>query len=118
MKNSMNDCKGDAFPATSQPTPNDFKLVYEELAKGADGIVSIHLSDKFSGTCQSALQARDTLKNKCPIEVINSDSMTIGLGMICLAAARAAHSGAKLQEVVKVVKDAIPEIHFIVMFDC
>jgi DegV family protein with EDD domain len=108
---------GNEFPATSQPSPADFQQKYEELAKDADGIVSIHLSDKFSGTCQSALQARETMKGKCPIEVINSDSMSIGLGMICLAAARAARDGANMEGVVKAAKDAIPDIHLMVLFD-
>jgi DegV family protein with EDD domain len=105
------------FPYTIQPSPMDFKEVYEEVAKDADGIVSIHLSDKLSGTCNSARQARDLVNNRCPIEVINSDSMTIGLGMICIAAARAAIAGEDLSTVVKVANAAIPEIHFLALFD-
>jgi DegV family protein with EDD domain len=41
---------GEVFPNTIQPSPMDFKQTFEELIKDADGIVSIHLSDKFSGT--------------------------------------------------------------------
>lgn len=109
--------KGDTFPNTSQPSPMDFKQTYEALAGDADGIISIHLSEKFSGTCQSARQARDLMEKKCPVEVINSESMTIGLGMICLAAARAASNGAGMDETINIIKEAIPEIHFLAMFD-
>jgi DegV family protein with EDD domain len=109
--------KGNEFPSTSQPSPMDFQQKYEELAKDADGIVSIHLSDKFSGTCQSALQAREMMGGKCPIEVVNSDSMTIGLGMICLAAARAARDGATLEQTVKVAQAEVSRIHLLVLFD-
>ena len=107
----------DVYPNTIQPSPQDFKDAYDALVKDADGIVSIHLSDKFSGTSNSAKQARDLIKNKCPIEVINSDSMTIGLGMICIAAARAAKAGENIQTVIKVVNETIPQIHFMVLFD-
>jgi DegV family protein with EDD domain len=108
---------GNTFPNTIQPSPMDFKQAYAEVAKDADGIVSIHLSEKFSGTYQSAKQAAEMMADKCPVEVINSESMTIGLGMICIAAARAAKDGATLEETVKIVKDAIPEIHFLALFD-
>jgi DegV family protein with EDD domain len=108
---------GDVFPNTIQPSPEDFKQVYEQLAKKADGIVSIHLSDKFSGTCNSAKLGRDLLKSKCPIEVINSDAMTMQLGLICIAAARAAKAGESLANIIKIVNDAIPEVHVMVLFD-
>jgi DegV family protein with EDD domain len=108
---------GEIFPATSQPTPLDFKQVYEKLAKDADGIVSIHLSAKLSGTIPSALQARESMQSSCHIEIIDSLAITGGLAMICLAAARAAKAGASMEEVVKIANEAVPEIHFMVLFD-
>jgi len=108
---------GEVFPATSQPTPLDFKQVYEELAKDADGIVSVHLSAKLSGTIPSALQARESMQNSCPIEIIDSLSITIGLGMVCLEAARAAKAGKNMEEVVKIASDAVNEIHLMAIFD-
>ena len=108
---------GEVFPNTSQPTPLDFKQVYEKLAKDADGIVSIHLSAKLSGTIPSALQARESMPGSCPIEIIDSLSITGGLAMICLAAARAAKAGATMDEVVKIAREAVSDIHFMVIFD-
>jgi DegV family protein with EDD domain len=108
---------GENFPNTIQPSPGDFKDTYEALVKDADGIVSIHLSEKFSGTVNSARQARDLVKGNCPIEVINSESMSIGLGLICIAAARAARAGDDLASVLKVANEAIPEAHLLVLFD-
>jgi DegV family protein with EDD domain len=109
--------RGDIFPATSQPTPLDFKQVYEELAKDADGIVSVHLSSKLSGTIPSALQARESMQGSCPIEIVDSLAINGGLAMVCLEAARAAKKGAKMEEVVKIAREAVPEIHFMVLFD-
>jgi len=37
-------------PSTTQPSPQDFVDVYKNLARGADGIISIHVSSKLSGT--------------------------------------------------------------------
>ena len=50
-------------PATSQPTPEDFSRVYSEHIREVDGIVSIHISSRISGTHNSALLARNMLGN-------------------------------------------------------
>jgi DegV family protein with EDD domain len=51
------------LPSTVQPGPGDFLPVYEKLIKEADAIVSIHLSNKLSGTMNSAVQAKAMLEN-------------------------------------------------------
>ena len=45
-------------PSTTQPPPQDFVDVYKDLAQEADGIISIHVSSKLSGTYNSALRAK------------------------------------------------------------
>ena len=42
-------------PSTTQPTPQDFADVYQKLSQEAEGIISIHLSSKLSGTYNSCL---------------------------------------------------------------
>ena len=64
-------------PSTIQPSPQDFSSVYKDLAKDADGIVSIHISNKLSGTCNSALQAKESI-SQTPVEVIDSQSLVFG----------------------------------------
>nr|WP_269169362.1 DegV family protein [Dehalococcoides mccartyi] len=53
-------------PNTSQPSPQDFIDVYRELAPTCDGIVSIHISSKLSGTYDSAIQAKKLLGKDAP----------------------------------------------------
>ena len=64
--------RGTDLPKTSQASPGDFKDVYDELGADADGIVSIHVSAKISGTCNSAIQAAELTSATCPIEVVDS----------------------------------------------
>ncbi len=104
-------------PSTIQPTPQDFTDVYQKLLPEADGIVSIHISDKLSGTCNSALRGKELIEKGCPIEVIDSQITTIGLGLISMAAAKAANAGGSMEEVVEEVKRAIPNIHLLGLFD-
>lgn len=84
---------------TSRPAPQRFADVYEAAAaRGAVGVVSMHLSGEMSGTVDAArLAAEDAL---IPVEVIDSRSIGMGLGFPVLAAAKAAANGAALTDVV------------------
>lgn len=73
-------------PNTTQPSPQDFADVYRKLSQEADGIISIHLSSKLSGTYNSALQAKELVEKKCPIEIIDSKMVTMGLGLLVIVA--------------------------------
>ncbi len=90
-------------PSTIQPSPQDFINVYKSLAKDSEGIVSIHISAKLSGTSNSALQAKEECKNVA-IEVIDSHMLSAALALIVISAAKLAKEGAKFAEVVKHVK--------------
>ena len=80
-----------ALPTTSQPPPALFQHAYEHLVTRGD-VVSIHLSHKFSGTIETArAAARDVAPDK--ISVVDSTSVSMGLGMCTIAAARVAKAG-------------------------
>ena len=121
------DIEGDEFyqklvespvhPSTSQPTPEDFASVYRELLKETDEIVSVHIPQKVSGTYNSALQGRELAATRSRIEVIDSFSLSMGLGLIVIAAARLAQAGASLPGVMEEIKQAIPQIHLLGVFD-
>jgi DegV family protein with EDD domain len=87
---------------TSQPSVGDFIAVYEPLLAEGKEIVSIHLSSGISGTCESALQARERLtaegKGGERIVVLDSRTGCGGMGLMILAAARAADQGAGATE--------------------
>lgn len=95
-------------PSTSQPSPSDFADVYSKLSQETGEIVSIHLSSKVSGTYNSALRGRELAQAKCHIEVVDSLSVSMGLGLIAMAAARLAKTGEGLHEVMNEVEQAIP----------
>jgi DegV family protein with EDD domain len=104
-------------PKTSQPSLQDFLSVYERLANETDGIISIHISSKFSGTCDSALQAKQLMKGNCPIEVVDSQSVSMGLGILALIASRLAASGKNLSQITEEVRNEVSNIHMLGFFD-
>lgn len=105
-------------PTTSVPTPKDFADVYNRLAKETDEIVSIHVTSKESGTYNSALLGKQLVTNKkCRIEVIDSLSVSLGLGLIVIDAAREAKAGAKLEQLAEMVRQAVPRVHLMILVD-
>ena len=105
------------LPTTSQASPGRFKLEYDELGRDADGIVSIHISSKLSGTCNSARQGALVRSADCPIEVIDSGQASMGLGLVVMAAAKLAMQGASLSEVVAGTLDAVKRAQCLCLFE-
>ena len=104
-------------PSTTQPGPQDFLEAYQKLSADADGIVSIHISGKLSGTCNSALMAKDMLEGECPVEVVDSETLTMSLGLIVIAAAEMAKAGESMDKIVEWVKQAIPKTYLFFLLD-
>jgi DegV family protein with EDD domain len=105
------------WPTTTQPPPGDFVNIYNKLAGETDEILVITLSSKLSGTYESALAARSLVEKECRIEVIDSLTVAMGLGLIVIAVAKAAQAGANLDEVADLVHRAMPRSHLIAYFD-
>ncbi|MBI4267379.1 MAG: DegV family protein [Chloroflexi bacterium] len=108
---------GTTWPTTSQPTPAAFADIYKKLAQETDEILVVTLSSKLSGTYESALNAKHLVEKKCRIEVIDSRTVAMGLGLIIISAARLAQTGANLDEVAHHVRQCMLRSHFIAYFD-
>ena len=110
-----------ASPRTSQPSPAAFQQAYTRLIdEGADAILSIHLSAKLSGTYQSACTARDTLPDtvkKIPIDIIDSQSISVGMSWAILLAAREAREGVGLAEIKAHVLDQLARTRILAVLD-
>ena len=86
------------FPATSQPSPEDFIDAFAPFVEKGEPILSIQISSKLSGTYQSANLARSHFPG-ARIEVVDSFQASLGLGIIILLCAEKASMGAPFEEV-------------------
>lgn len=98
------------LPETAAPAPGQFERVYRQLADdGATGVVVVSLSAALSATLQSAeLAARSIAENdtiELDVRVVDSRSVSLGIGTIVLACARAARDGATIDEVEALATD-------------
>ena len=105
------------LPTTTQPPPGDLLNVFNKLAKETDEILVIVVSSKLSGTYQSALQAKNLMEGKCRIEIIDSLTVAMGLGLVVINAAKTAQAGASLDELVDSVHKTMSRSHLIIFFD-
>ena len=99
-------CAGSpTLPETAAPAPGQFEAAYRKLAaEGATGIVVLNLSAALSATIQSAELAAKSVDD-VDVRVIDTRTLTIGLGTIAIACARAARDGAGLDEVERLGRD-------------
>lgn len=85
------------LPTTSQPSVGVFRDLYARLLEEGHEIISIHISSELSGTIDSARQAKDLLAG-APIEILDSRTASMALGLQVLNVARAVRQGANLRE--------------------
>ena len=80
--------EGGALPTSSQPSPADFANIYNDLiGEGAKHIISIHVTAKSSGTCNSANLAKDMVSG-ADIHVIDSGTTTMLMGYMIAEASK------------------------------
>jgi len=106
-----------ALPVTSVPSPATFVEAYDRLAEETDEILTVILSSKLSGTYEVALQSVGLMKQKCRVEVIDSQWAVMAQGFVVITAARAAQAGASLDEVMDITHRNISRVDMHAAFD-
>ena len=92
------------LPETAAPSAGAFETRYRKLIdRGATGIICISLSSKLSGTMQAAQVAASAVSGDCVVQVVDSETCSMGLGALCLTAARRAADGDSIESIVREV---------------
>jgi DegV family protein with EDD domain len=104
------------LPTTIVPSLGRYADSYDELAESGD-ILIITNSQKLSASYETALLAKERMKKKCRVEIIDSQTAILAQGLIVMAAARLAKEGAKLDRVLEEVRNNIPRAHTRMVLD-
>lgn len=107
------------LPTTAQPSVADFQAVYADLLGQGHHVLSIHISQKLSGTLNSAERARALFGDDGAgrVEIVDSRLASISLGLVALAAAQAAQAAGSLQGLASQVRQDLPLTHGLIMLD-
>ncbi len=104
------------LPRTSQPSPGVFLETYRELTQAGHQVIAIHVSDKLSGTLNSARQAVEQLGDAA-IELLDSAQASVGLGLVVTAVANTVRQGASYEEALQTARTAIGEVQVFALLD-
>ncbi len=107
---------GDVFPTTAQIVPNRFVEVYEKYLNQGYKVLAVLMSSGMSGTYQSACLAKQMLETE-DVQVVDSQTITSGLGLLVIKAARLRDQGLKMDEIVKGLEEIKPYINSSLSFD-
>ena len=108
--------KASVMPTTSQVTIAAFKQLFSDLLEQDYQVLAILVSNKLSGTIDSAIQAREMLPGK-PIEIFDSYTVAMALGFQVLAVAQAAAQGASMADCLNIAEQAKKNTGIVIAVD-
>ena len=106
--------ESDVLPTTSQATPAAFVPYFDEVKKSGDSAVVITLSQKLSGTYQSACLASADYED---IYVVDSSSVAIGTGVLVEYALGLKAEGKSAEEIAKELDKKKDDVVLVAMLD-
>jgi DegV family protein with EDD domain len=105
-------------PTTTAPPTIVFEQTYRRLAQQYSSIISIHISSHLSTAYKAAAQARERLPvSLARIDVVDSHSASMGMGLTVLAAARMAQAGVPAEQIVREVHHRAQHTHSVFFVD-
>lgn len=106
--------ESDEVPTTSQATPNAFIPYFDKIKEAGDSAVVITLSQKLSGTYQSAVIAAQDYDN---IYVVDSSTVTIGAGILVEHALSLVKSGLSAKDIAQKLEEEKEKVIVVAMLD-
>jgi DegV family protein with EDD domain len=104
------------LPTTSAPAPGLFEEVYERMLGEVDHVISVHLGDKLSATCQSARNAAERV-GKGRVSVVDSGQTTVCLGWLAMRAVELGAEGIESAAIVKELETWVPRLRLYAVLD-
>ncbi len=104
---------GSSLPRLTPPPTSEFLRYYRQLSQKYDAILVLTMSSLLSGAMANALAASEQFSNHCSVQVIDSQTVGIGLGMLVQAAAAAAAKGIPPAEIERKMRVAVPHIYIL-----
>jgi DegV family protein with EDD domain len=99
------------------PSVETFSTIYRQLQSETHQIISIHNSSGLTKTYQNALTASQHFRGRMDIQVIDSQSVSIGLGLIVQTVAQAAQRGETLDGLIQLIRSMIPRLYMVIFLD-
>lgn len=109
----------DLFAAGPTPTlaedpgVSGYLKIFQDLHRHTNQIISLHSASAASPGYEHARRASEELLGRCEIQVIDTQTLSFGLGLLVQAAVQSADAGEPFDEVVRIVRGLIPRLYMI-----
>ncbi len=103
------------IPTSSQPAQGEIEAVFRSVLSKGDDIIGIFISAAMSGTYLTALKTREVLLKEYPearIEILDSRTNCMALGLQVIAAAQVAQKGGTMEEALQAAQLTRENVHF------
>jgi DegV family protein with EDD domain len=107
----------DTLPVADPPSVDTFVQTYSTLRSQTDQILSIHTSAQINPIITNAYAASQQFLGRSDIQIIDSQSISVGLGLLVQAAAEAAAQGEDFETIIRIVRGMIPRLYLIFAVD-
>ena len=104
-------------PSIVGPTAEQFRRVYGRLTRRTDKIISLHSSASLSLVCREARKAAREFLGRCDIMVVDSETLSLGLGILVEEAAQLARASVPLSEILRRIRGVIRRIYIALITD-
>ena len=104
-------------PSIVGPTAEQFRDVYSRLTRRTDQIISLHSSASLTLICREAQKAASEFLGRCDIVVIDSETLSLGLGILVQEAAQLARKSIPLTEIMRQIRGTIRRIYIVLITD-
>ena len=95
---------------TAACSPGTFQVAYQKaFDEGAESIVSIHVADALSGTIKAAQVAKQAFADR-EIHIVDSQSASMGQGMLAELGVQMSNAGAMASEITTVLERRRPDL--------
>ena len=111
MEETLARVRAGLVPEVESPPVEEFSRTYRGLRESADGVISLHHSSRLSDTYTGAALAREAF-GPFPVAVVDTQSVSMGLGWVALAVAKAAEGGMDLPRLVGLAGRLSGQSHF------
>jgi DegV family protein with EDD domain len=108
---------GGARPQVIGPTADQFTRVYSRLTRQTDEIISLHSSASLSPAHRSASTAAAEFMGRCDINVVDSETVSLGLGLLVAEAARLAQDSVPLGDILREIRGMMRRIYIVLTTD-
>ncbi|MCL5995208.1 MAG: DegV family protein [Chloroflexi bacterium] len=107
------------IPKTAAPSPETFVKVFREARnQGADEIIAIHVNRKFSALCNVAeVAAQEVATEGLRVHVVDSKTVTMGLGWLAIIAARLVQTSQSAQDIVHTIESMRKQVYVYPLID-